>query len=85
MPPMTNAPNDDHFCQESWLSTLNRSRSGPVCIRSYFGSSNRGGGYASSAKDSRQLVGHDLRCGESRTQWCQVEADAPQPQPLIQW
>ena len=32
MPPMTNAPNDDQFCQESWLSTLNRSRSGPEAL-----------------------------------------------------
>ena len=32
MPPMTNAPNDDQFCQVSWLSTLNRSRSGPEAL-----------------------------------------------------
>ena len=32
MPPMTNAPNDDHFCQASWLSTLNRSGSGPEAL-----------------------------------------------------
>jgi hypothetical protein len=32
MPPITNAPNDDRFCQESWLSTLSRSRSGPETL-----------------------------------------------------
>ena len=30
MHPMTNAPNDDQFCQESWLSILNRSVSASV-------------------------------------------------------
>ena len=47
------------------------------------------GNYASTANDARQIIGHDLRCGESRTTrhvtQRQVDAGATprwQPQPL---